>query len=286
MEKEKSNSSFRLSLLSFIILVIISGTMLALSSGGFILNFKEVGFSVFTTAQKGVNAVFHGITGAFEAVKELSELRKDYNELVEKLKDYEYLQRNNAEIRKENELLKEQLQISQSMINKNYSAQVIGRDPDNLYSGITVNKGSKQGIKKNMPVIAVQNGDIGLVGKVVSVGAFTSLVMPIYDFQCNISGRIQHTRDVGLVVGQGDSDIPLQMQYIKKRVEDELQYGDVIVTSGENENYLKDVPIGNISKISRVDYDSSLIIEVTPIIDFARLENIIIVDLKNLKDGE
>ena len=190
------------------------------------------------------------------------------------------MQRNNAEIRKENELLREQLGISKSIVNKNYVAQIIGRDPDSLYSAITVNKGSRNGIRKNMPVIAVQNGDIGLVGKVVTVGAFTSQIMPIYDFQCNISARIQHTRDLGLVVGQGNADSPLQMQYIKKRVLNELQYGNVVVTSGENENYLKDIPIGSITKIKTVDYDSSLIIEITPIIDFARLETVMIVDVK------
>ena len=104
--------------------------------------------------------------------------------------------------------------------------------------------------------------------------------MPIYDFQCNISARIQHTRDLGLVVGQGNADSPLQMQYIKKRVLNEFQYGNVVVTSGENENYLKDIPIGSITKIKTVDYDSSLIIEITPIIDFARLETVMIVDVK------
>ena len=280
MVKEKSTVSFKYSLIVFLILVIISGVSLALSSGGFIISVKEVGFSIFSAGQKGVNSVITGVGNGVSAVKELAELKESYNKLVQQLEDYEYLQRNNAEIRKENELLREQLGISKSIVNKNYVAQIIGRDPDSLYSAITVNKGSRNGIRKNMPVIAVQNGDIGLVGKVVTVGAFTSQIMPIYDFQCNISARIQHTRDLGLVVGQGNADSPLQMQYIKKRVLNELQYGNVVVTSGENENYLKDIPIGSITKIKTVDYDSSLIIEITPIIDFARLETVMIVDVK------
>lgn len=280
MVKEKSTVSFKYSLIVFLILVIISGVSLALSSGGFIISVKEVGFSILSAGQKGVNSVITGVGNGVSAVKELAELKESYNKLVQQLEDYEYLQRNNAEIRKENELLREQLGISKSIVNKNYVAQIIGRDPDSLYSAITVNKGSRNGIRKNMPVIAVQNGDIGLVGKVVTVGAFTSQIMPIYDFQCNISARIQHTRDLGLVVGQGNSDSPLQMQYIKKRVLNELQYGNVVVTSGENENYLKDIPIGSITKIKTVDYDSSLIIEITPIIDFARLETVMIVDVK------
>ncbi|MBQ7905425.1 MAG: rod shape-determining protein MreC [Spirochaetaceae bacterium] len=280
MVKEKSTVSFKYSLIVFLILVIISGVSLALSSGGFIISVKEVGFSILSAGQKGVNSIITGVGNGVSAVKELAELKESYNKLVQQLEDYEYLQRNNAEIRKENELLREQLGISKSIVNKNYVAQIIGRDPDSLYSAITVNKGSRNGIRKNMPVIAVQNGDIGLVGKVVTVGAFTSQIMPIYDFQCNISARIQHTRDLGLVVGQGNADSPLQMQYIKKRVLNELQYGNVVVTSGENENYLKDIPIGSITKIKTVDYDSSLIIEITPIIDFARLETVMIVDVK------
>ena len=250
MVKEKSTVSFKYSLIVFLILVIISGVSLALSSGGFIISVKEVGFSILSAGQKGVNSVIAGVGNGVSAVKELAELKESYNKLVQQLEDYEYLQRNNAEIRKENELLREQLGISKSIVNKNYVAQIIGRDPDSLYSAITVNKGSRNGIRKNMPVIAVQNGDIGLVGKVVTVGAFTSQIMPIYDFQCNISARIQHTRDLGLVVGQGNADSPLQMQYIKKRVLNELQYGNVVVTSGENENYLKDIPIGSITKIN------------------------------------
>ena len=187
MVKEKSTVSFKNSLIVFLILVIISGITLALSSGGFIINVKEVGFSILSTGQKGVNTVISGVGNGISAVKELAELKESYNKLVQQLEDYEYLQRNNAEIRKENERLKEQLGISQSISNKNYVAQIIGRDPDSLYSAITVNKGSRNGIKKNMPVIAVQNGDVGLVGKIVSVGPFTSQIMPIYDFQCNIS---------------------------------------------------------------------------------------------------
>lgn len=112
------------------------------------------------------------------------------------------------------------------------------------------------------------------------------MVMPVYDYSCNVSGRIQKTRDIGLVNGLGWEDSPLIMRYIKKRVLDKLQYGDLVVTSGENDNFMKDIPIGYISKITTQDYDSSLIIELTPVLDFNSLENVIVVDVKNLKDQE
>jgi len=279
MKNKGSALSFKFSLVVFVLLVAFSGIILGFSSGGFIFSVKEAGFSAFSTVGHGVNSVFHGITSIFSSVKELSELKTEYSKLVEKLEDYEYLQRNNAEIRKENERLKQQLDISTRYERKNYVARVVSRDPDSLYSAITINKGIRQGIRKNMPVVAIQNGDIGLVGKIVAVGPNTSMIMPIYDFQCHVSGRIQHTRDIGILDGQGNDDIPLEMRYIKKKVKDEIQYGDMVVTSGENGNYSEDIPIGSIKDIEVIEYDNSLVIHVVPVIDFSRLENVMVIDM-------
>ena len=132
--------------------------------------------------------------------------------------------------------------------------------------------------------MAVQNGNIGIVGKVVTVGITTSLVMPVYDTTCNISARIQNTRDIGIVTGSGSYDSPLMLNYIRKRVLDDFNHGDLVVTSGENDNYMKDIPIGRISRITVLDYESSLEIEIDPVIDFMRLENVLVVDHKNPND--
>lgn len=279
-----SHHSFKLPEFIFVILIAFSGIMLGFSSGGFVINFTKVGFTIMSTMDKGVHAVTNGITKVFTNFKDYSNLKKEYKELTEKLKDYEYLQRNNTEIKKENERLKEQLDFATSVEQKNYAAQIIARDPDSLYSGITINKGSRNGIKKGMPVIAIQHGNVGVVGKVVTVGLGTSMLMPVYDLQCNISARIQNTRDIGIISGNGTVESPLTLKYIKKRVLDELSFGDIVVTSGENDNYMRDIPIGTISKITVLDYDSSLNIEIKPIIDFSRLETVIVVDLNNPND--
>ena len=288
--KESMNSSnqsrhffrFHIAEFVFVILLGLSTVLLASSSGGFVLNFERIGFSIVSSLQKGVNAVSTGIGDTINAVQELSRMKKENAVLVEKLKNYEYFQRNNTEINKENERLREQLGFSTKIEQKNYPAQIIGRNTEILYSTFTINKGSRVGIKKNMPVIAIQNGQIGLVGKIVSVGAETSMILPIFDSKCTVSARIQTTRDIGLVSGLGADDRTLSMRYIKKRVLEELNYGDTIVTSGENGNYLRDITIGTISKITVLDYDSSLDIEVVPIIDFSRLESVIVADLKEL----
>ncbi|MBO4533381.1 MAG: rod shape-determining protein MreC [Treponema sp.] len=282
---EKENS-FRFRFPEFLLigLLLISNIVLNFSGGGFILNLKKIGFSAFSTVEKGVHFVVHGISDTFNSVKELKRLKKDYNELVLKLENYEKMQRSNADIRKENERLREQLDFSISMDEQNFPAQIISRDFDNVYAYLTIDKGSVNGIRKNMPVVAYQNGNQGLVGKVVQVGTFTSQIMPVYNLDYIVSARIQNSRDLGLVNGNGSQDNPLLMQYIRKKVAEELSYGDIVVTSGENDNYLKDIPIGTISKIISLDYNSSLNIELTPIIDFSRLENVIVVNQKQLND--
>ncbi len=281
----KNKISFRLPELLLVVFVLISGVLLGFSSGSFVLNFKKIGFSVFSSVQSGLYKVVDGVGGTFGAVKELTRLKKEYAELTKKLENYEQMRRSNAEIRKENERLLEQLNFTTHLEEKNYPAQIISRDADNLYAYLTINKGSSSGIKKNMSVIAYQNGNSGLVGKIIQVGAFTSVVMPIYNLNCTVSARIQNSRDLGLVSGMGKEELPLSMKYIKKRVLEDLHYGDVVVTSGENSNYMRDLPIGTISKISVIDYNSSLDIELTPVIDFSRLENVIVVDIREINDA-
>lgn len=284
MSKKQNGFRFKFSEFLLIGLLLLSNIVLNFSGGGFILNLKKIGFSAISTIEKGVHFVTHGIAESFSAVKELRQLKKDYNELVIKLENYEQMQRSNADIKKENERLREQLDFAVSMDEQNYPAQIISRDFDNVYTYLTIDKGSINGIKKNMPVIAFQNGNRGLVGKVVQVGTFTSQVMPVYNLNYIVSARIQNQRDLGLVNGSGSQEKPLLLQYIRKNVAGELSYGDIIVTSGENDNYLKDIPIGTISKIISLDYNSSLNIELTPIIDFSRLENVIVVNQKELND--
>ena len=85
-----------------------------------LLTYNPISRAIFSTAEKGFHAVTNGIKNTFGAVAELSQLRKEYQILTEKLENYEQMQRTNAEIRKENERLKEQLDFTTSLEEKNY----------------------------------------------------------------------------------------------------------------------------------------------------------------------
>ncbi len=274
----KRHVKFKVSEFLFVVLFLLSAVFLSFSSGGFLVNFKQVGFTILSYAQKGIHSVTSSVKDAFTAIGELKNLRKDYEELSEKLKEYEFLQRNNIEIKKENEFLRQQLNFGESLIYKNFAAEIIARDPDNLYSGITINKGSRHGIKKGFPVIAIQNGNVCVVGKIITVGYSSSIIMPLFNSNFNISSRVKNTRDIGLVCGKGDENIPLQMKYVRKQLISSLHVGDIIISSGENDNYPKDIPIGRISKLKELVYDNSLDIEVDPFVDFSKLEIVFVID--------
>ncbi len=277
----KSKLQFKLRMDAFLlgIYLLVSGILLAFSSGGFVVNFRDIGFSLMSGTQRGVYSVSTFFSGTVTAIRELSDLKNKYNELSLRLEDYELLQRSNADIRVENDQLKELLGFSESVSIKNIPARIIGHDPNNLYSGITIDRGARHGIKKNMPVISFQGSNTGLVGKIVQVGRNTSLIMPVYDYQCFVAVRFETSRYDGLVNGQGQNDKPLVMKYVKKRARDEIKVGDKIITSGENYNYPANVPVGFVSKIRGLDYETSLELDIEPVIDFSRLEHVFVLEM-------
>lgn len=270
----------------FAALVIASFSLLLLSTRSFIVDFRDLGLSAFTGIRGGIHSFSSGVSRTVLSIRELADLRRDYAELLGRMERYEQLERDSAEIRQENIRLREQLDFSQSLRYRHISAEVIGRDPDNLFSAFVVNKGSRDGIKRNMPVIAYQGGIQGLVGKVVQVGRRESLVMPVYDSFSYVSARMADSRYEGIVAGLGSAERPLLLRYIKKRARDELNFGDVVVTSGIGGVYPKDLSIGRVSKILFQDYETSLEVELESSIDFSRLEYVFIMEKESEGEGD
>ena len=83
----------------------LSSVSLAFNSGSFVINLKNVGFSILSSIEKGVSFCVNGVTNTVNSVGELRKLKKEYDELVIKLEKFEQMQRSNVDIRKENERL-------------------------------------------------------------------------------------------------------------------------------------------------------------------------------------
>ena len=158
-------------------------------------------------------------------------------------------------------------------------ASVVNRNPTTWYRTLTLNRGSQDGVSVNDPVI----GDLGLVGKIVSVTPTTSEVLLILDGEGQVSALVRGSTGnstFGIVQGnykRGSrltSEGNLQMLF---RREDNINVGDLVLTSGLGGVYPKDVPIGQVKEIQ---LDPSGLLKtayIQPLIDFDSLEEAYIV---------
>jgi rod shape-determining protein MreC len=254
-------------------------TLLVLSVGGMwfsgkttMASPKDLGMAIVSLFQQGSAASFGFIANAFTSVQRLAELRADYGKLVDKLHSYEERQSDIEQLRGENARLREVLAFSDTLGYQNIPAQLIGKDPGMIFNTLTLNKGFNHGVRKGMPVIAIQNGLQGLVGKVMSVSPMTSQVLPVFDSQNYIGARLERSRYEGLVNGGGASDKDLRMIYIDPDAKNSITVDDTVITSGLNSMYPPNLIVGRVSTIQAKPYETSIELTVHPFIDFSKME--------------
>jgi rod shape-determining protein MreC len=269
----------------FAALTLVSFSILLFSTRSFIVSVRDAGLSAFSGIRGGIYGVSSFVSRTILSIQELANLRREYNELAGRMTRYEQLERSAAEIRQENNRLREQLGFSNTLRYRHIPAQLIGRDPDNLFSALVINKGKRDSVAINMPVIAFQNGTQALVGKVIQAAQMESLVMPLYDGSSFISARFAESRYEGIVEGQGNPDLPLVMRFIRKRAMDEISVGDMIVSAGIGGVYPGGLNIGRVSRILYQEYETSMGVELESAIDFSRLEYVFVLDAEDETDG-
>jgi rod shape-determining protein MreC len=283
-EKKKPRAYPKLSSYVFAVLVIGSFSLLFFSTRSFIVDVKDIGLSFFSGMRGGIHELSSLVSRTVLSIRELAALRREYTELADRVARYEQLERTAVEIRQENIRLREQLGFSRSLNYRHIPAELIGRDPDNLFSALVINKGTHAGVKNNMAVIAWQNGVQGLVGKVIQTGQFESLVMPVYDVSSFIAARFFVSRYDGIVEGQGGPDVPLRMRFIQKRARNEIDRGDLIVSNGMGGVYPGGITIGRVNAVHYQEDEISMEVELESVIDFSRLEYVFVIG-KEDQDG-
>jgi rod shape-determining protein MreC len=282
--RKKSRARLGATAYVFVALAVGSFSLLLFSTRSFIVDFRDMGLSLFSGMRGGIYEVSSLVSRTVLSVRELATLRREYAELTDRVTRYEQLERNAAEIRQENTRLREQLGFSQSLNYRHIPAEIIGHDPDNLFSALVINKGRQAGVENNMAVIAWQDGTQGLVGKIVQAGQFESLVMPVYDLSSFVASRFAVSRYDGIVEGQGSPDLPLRMRFIQKRARDEISHGDVIVSNGMGGVYPGGITLGRVNAINYQEYEISMEVEIESVIDFSRLEYVFVIG--NFANGE
>lgn len=260
-------------------LVLAAASLLILSfSTGSIKEIRRgVGMTITGSVQRLISGIGQAVSGGIASIRGRKELYDQYVELAKRIEYYANLEREHADLKQENERLLRQLGYQESNPGTLIPARIIAKSPDSQYQRYTIDGGSADGIRKNMPVVAFQDGLEGVVGKVLEVGATTSAVVPLYDARLFIASRLARTRFEGLTGGQGTISDPLVMKYVGKLSSEEVQFGDLVVTSGLDSIYPPDIAVGRVKSVSMEEYQSSADILVDPVLDLGRLEFVFVV---------
>ena len=230
---------------------------------------KQVGLDFFSICQRGIVSTGKFFSQTAGSISELRNLKKEYNTLLKEYAEYQQMKQDYEHLEQENSMLKEQLGFREEGSMTKIPAVVIGGEANNFFKSFIINQGSSKGIKKDMPVIAYVDGYQSLVGKVVEVGTFSSVVKPITDSSLYVPAVLQKFRYRGLVNG-------LVMDFVSREASSRINCGDLVVTSGFNGSYPENIYIGKVKSISGKEYETSLRLELEPFVDFFRLEYVFV----------
>ena len=108
---------------------------------------------------------------------------------------------------------------------------------------LTIHRGERQGVRKDMGVISPQ----GIVGMVVNTSENFSVVMTMLNRQSSVSAKVKKSGEIGKVLWDGKSPDYVTMENIPKSVK--LEKGDSVVTSGYSLSFPPGILIGTVNEI-------------------------------------
>ena len=273
----KNNTKYFLFGLSLLCICMIGITTIR----GSILNplRTAVGY-VLVPIQSGVNRVGGGLYNELSSVGKLKSALAE-NEILKTRVDE--LTEENTRLRSEQfelERLRSLYELDQEYMQYHkIGARIIAKDSSSWFSVFRIDKGSDDGIKEDMNVIA--GG--GLVGIVTDVGANYATVRSIIDDSSRVSAMAQQSGDSCIVAGdlQLFKDGRLKLSYMEK--DDDIKDGDMIVTSNISGKFLPGILVGYATDIT-VDYNDNLTKSgyLIPAARFDRLQEVLVItDLKD-----
>ena len=215
----------------------------------------------------------------------LKTMKNHYIVLTQVQQENQALKRTLSNLKEDNNSLKEALLAEERLhklylLQSSYSspsllAQVIIRDPSNWFKTFLVNKGEKEGVSKDMAVVTSE----GVVGRVIEVSPHIAKILLITDPNSALDVIAQHSRSQGILEGKMEEVCILK--YINKT--ENIQMGEPVITSGLGGIFPKGLMVGTVNKVERNQRGIFQYIEVTPAVDFSKLEEVLLLG-KNLED--
>jgi rod shape-determining protein MreC len=148
------------------------------------------------------------------------------------------------------------------------AARVIGASPDPSSHVVLIDRGSRDGVRRDMGVITPE----GVVGKIFAVYPDTSQVLLLTDKESGVGALLDTSRVQGPVRGTGDPSLTLE--YISNDVK--VGPGDKIVTSGEDRIFPKDLPVGTVMDVQPDRHSPFQKISVKPTARLDGLEEVLV----------
>ncbi len=199
-------------------------------------------------------------------------VEEERNELQRRVRELEAHNSRLMEFDTENRRLRAMLRFSDKSGLRGVAAAVIGRDPSNWVSTITIDRGSDDGLR---PGLAVVDGN-AVVGQLTTVTRSSGRVLLITDSTSAIDAIIQSSRANGTVEG-GLGAEGLNLRYVLKLKELTVNVGDRVIASGLDGVFPKGLLIGVVKNASATTSGLFQEIEVRPSIDVHHLENVLVI---------
>ncbi len=213
----------------------------------------------------------------------ISNIWGDYIYLVDVKDDNAALLSQNARLKErvrklesfeeENRRLRRLLDLKTTLRTDAVSAQVIGKSTNDFFRvvRVTLDKDLKD-VGPNLPVLSAD----GVVGTTIKGAGDTVDVRLIVDAGAAVDAVIQRTGARAFVRGSGDDKTyACNVEYVQRT--DEVEVGDLLVTSGVGRRFPKGIPVGTVTQVVKRDFGIYQQVVAAPAVDFSRLEEVVIV---------
>ena len=267
---KKTNKSFLITIGILVLLIIISSQTDTISGAG-----SNLANTIFKPVEKVTYSISSEIMGQVERTVGSRETRSQVEKLEAENKALEIENaRLNTIINKE-EFLKEERDAISSSGNQYLKASVINTDLNSMSSNFTIDKGKKDGVKKNDIILqAIGNSDYytGLVGKVTEVFENTARVVTINSEANDVSFVNARSNDYGVI----DKFTSKTIQGYMLDVDSGAKNSDVLLTSGLGGVYPYGIYIGTISNVSMSQDSLRKNITIDSPVDFNHLYRVLV----------
>ncbi len=205
---------------------------------------ESVAFGVFSEVQRWVSGGLARWQGVWRGYVDLRNVRVENDQLRREVADLQIqLQEQRAQADRTSQLERLLGMRDRSPL-KTTAAAVIGAGSTPDFRAMTIDKGTADGLRPDMAVIAPR----GIVGRIVVPSARASKVQLLIDRNAAAGALVDRSRAQGVAVGGGDAQ-RLRFDYVSAAAD--VQVGDLVVTSGIDGIFPKGFVIGNVQRIER-----------------------------------